>query len=111
MSGSHCTPHMGAIIRLKHKKLKRPRRPKQLRFSNVLVLFVTGQDVFLRDGRVRVSFREKTVRDRRLADGLCFGDEDIPVTRDAEKLTVVYVRDLPYEVTICLISSVLLARS
>ena len=29
MSGSHCTPHWGATIRLKHKKLMRPRRPKQ----------------------------------------------------------------------------------
>ena len=49
--------------------------------------------------RVRVSFSEKTVRDRRLAEGLCFGDEDIPVTRDAQKLTKVYIRDLPYEFT------------
>ena len=29
MSGSHYTPHRGATIRLKHKKLMRPRRPKQ----------------------------------------------------------------------------------
>ena len=25
--------------------------------------------------------------------------QDIPVTRDAEKLTIVYLRDLPYEVS------------
>ena len=52
-------------------------------------------------GRVRVAFSEKTVRDRRLVDGLCFGnddDDDVPVTRDEEKLTKVYVRDPPYEV-------------
>lgn len=27
-----------------------------------------------------------------------FEDQDIPVTRDAEKVTVLYLRDLPYEV-------------
>ena len=53
---------------------------------------------FLRCGRVRLSFRE-SLRDHLLTEGLCFGDEDIPVTRHAEKLTVVYVRDLPYEVS------------
>ena len=52
---------------------------------------------FLRGGRVRLSFREK-VRDH-LTEGLRFGEEDIPVTRHAEKLTVVYVRDIPYEVS------------
>lgn len=44
-----------------------------------------------------MSLSQKTVRDRRLAEGLCFGDEDIPVTRDAQKLAKVYVRDPPYE--------------
>ena len=53
---------------------------------------------FLRGGRVRASFREKSVRDRLVADGLRFDDEDIPVTRHAVKLTVVYVRDIPYDV-------------
>ena len=54
---------------------------------------------FLRGGRVRLSFREKSVRDHLLTEGLRFGDEDIPVTRHAEKLIVVYVRDLPYDVS------------
>ena len=54
---------------------------------------------FLCGGRVRLSFREKSVRYHLLSEGLSFGDEDLPVTRHAEKLTVVYVRDLPYEVS------------
>ena len=54
---------------------------------------------FLRDGEVRVSFREKSVRDYHAAEGVCFDDQDIPVTRDAEKLTAVYLRDLLYEIT------------
>ena len=53
---------------------------------------------FLRDGEVRVSFREKSVRDYHSAEGLRFDDQDIHVTRDAEKLTVVYLCDLPYEI-------------
>ena len=55
---------------------------------------------FLRGGRVCLSFRE-SLRDHLLTEGLRFGDEDIPVTRHAEKLNVdvVYVRDLPYEVS------------
>ena len=53
---------------------------------------------FLRGEKVRVSFREKSVLDYHLAKGVPFDDHDIPVTRDAEKLTVVYLRDLPYEV-------------
>ena len=44
---------------------------------------------FLCGGRVRVSFREKSVRHRLVADGLHFGDEDIPVACHAEKLPVV----------------------
>ena len=27
-----------------------------------------------------------------------FGDQDIPITKDGQKVTVVYIRDLPYEV-------------
>ena len=53
---------------------------------------------FLRGGRVRLSLR-KSLRNHLLTEGLRFGDEDIPVTRHAQKLTVVYVRDLPYEVS------------
>ncbi|KAK2568583.1 hypothetical protein P5673_006517 [Acropora cervicornis] len=53
---------------------------------------------FLRGGRVRVSYREKAVRDHCLSGGMRFEDQDIPVTRDAEKVTVRYLRDLPYEV-------------
>ena len=33
-----------------------------------------------------------------MAKGVPFDDQDIPVTRDAGKLTVVYLRHLPYEV-------------
>ena len=53
---------------------------------------------FLRNGKVRVSFREKDVRDHYLVEGLRFGDHDIPVTKDGQKVTVLYIRDLPYEV-------------
>ena len=53
---------------------------------------------FLRGGKVRVSFREQADRDHFLSEGMRMDDEDIPVTRDAEKVTVLYVRDLPYEV-------------
>ena len=50
------------------------------------------------NGRVRVSFCQKDVRDRYLSEGIHFGDQDIPVTRDGQNVTVVYIRDLPYEV-------------
>ena len=53
---------------------------------------------FLRSGRVRVSFHEKADRDHFLSEGMRLDDQDIPVTRDAEKVTVLYIRDLPYEV-------------
>ena len=53
---------------------------------------------FLRNGRVRVSFYENEIRDRFLSEGMRFGDQDIPVTRDGKNVTVVYIRDLPYEV-------------
>ena len=53
---------------------------------------------FLRNGRVRVSFLEKETRDRFLSEGMRFEDQEIPVTKDGQKVTVVYIRDLPYEV-------------
>ena len=53
---------------------------------------------FLRNGKARISFREKEVRDLYLVGGLRFGDHDIPVTKDGQKVTVLYIRDLPYEV-------------
>ena len=53
---------------------------------------------FLRNDRVRVSFYQKDVRDRYLSEGIRFGDQDIPVTRDGQNVTVVYIHDLPYEV-------------
>ena len=53
---------------------------------------------FLRNGRVRVSFFEKETRDRFLSEGMLFGDQAIPVTQDGQEVTVVYIRDLPYEV-------------
>ena len=54
---------------------------------------------FLRSGKVRVSFREKDMRDHYLVEGLRFGDLDIPVTKDGQKVTVLHIRDLPYEVS------------
>ena len=48
----------------------------------------------LRGGRVRLPFREKAGCDHLLSDGLCFEDQDIPVTKDAERVTVLYIRDL-----------------
>ncbi|XP_015750114.1 PREDICTED: uncharacterized protein LOC107329969 [Acropora digitifera] len=53
---------------------------------------------FLRNGKVRVSFFEKETRDRFLSEGMRFEDQEIPVTKDGQKVTVVYIRDLPYEV-------------
>ena len=43
MSGSHCTPHWGATIRLKHKKLMRPRRPKQYCLQLDIALWCKNQ--------------------------------------------------------------------
>ena len=37
---------------------------------------------YLSNGKGRVSFREKDVRDHYLVEGLPFGDHDIPVTKD-----------------------------
>ena len=54
---------------------------------------------FLRNGKVRVSFREKEVRDHYLVEGMRFGDHDIPVTKDGQKVSVLCIRDLPYEVS------------
>ncbi|XP_067029002.1 uncharacterized protein [Acropora muricata] len=53
---------------------------------------------FLRSGKVRISFREEADRDRLLSEGMRLDDQAIPVTRHAEKVTVLYIRDLPYEV-------------
>ena len=53
---------------------------------------------FSRVGGVRVSFRRKAGRDSLLSEGMRFEDQDIPVTKDAERVTVLYMRDLPYEV-------------
>ena len=53
---------------------------------------------FLRGGKVRVSFKDRAVRDHHLSEGIRFAGHDIPVTRHAEKVTTVYLRDLPYEV-------------
>ena len=52
---------------------------------------------FLPNARVLVSFYEKDIRDRFLSESMRFRDQDIPVTRDGQKVTVVYIRDLPYE--------------
>ena len=49
---------------------------------------------FLRSGKIRVAFREKAIRDYYLPEGVRFEDQAIPVTRD----TLLYLRNLPYEV-------------
>ena len=56
------------------------------------------RDRFLRDEKVRVSFREKSVLEYHLAIGVHFDHQDNPVTSDAEKLTGVYLGNLPYKV-------------
>ena len=53
---------------------------------------------FLRNGRVRVSFHEKETRDHFLSEGMRFEDEDIPVTKDGQKVTMLFIQDLPYKV-------------
>lgn len=53
---------------------------------------------FLRGGKVRVSFKEASLRDHHFSEGLLFDDLKIPVTKDGDKVTTVYLRDLPYEV-------------
>ena len=53
---------------------------------------------FLRNGRVRVSFLKKETCDHFLTEGMRFEDQEIPVTKDGQKVVVVYIRDLPYEV-------------
>ena len=50
---------------------------------------------FLRGGKERLFFKEKPSRDHLFSEWLRIDDFDIPVTRDAEKLTAVYLRDLP----------------
>ena len=81
----------------KKKKKKGPEGmlPKLLQILNAEDLRCVQ---FLRGGRVRVSFREEADRDHFFSEGMRLDDEDIPVTRDAEKVTVLYIRDLPYEV-------------
>ena len=51
-----------------------------------------------RGGEVHLSFKEKSSRDNLFSEGLRIDGFDIPITRDAEKLTTVYLRDLPYEI-------------
>ena len=41
----------------------------------------------------------KPFRDHLLSEGMCLDGMEIPVTKDAEEVTVLYVRDLPYEVS------------
>ena len=53
---------------------------------------------FLRGGKVRVTFRKSSARDFWLTKLLHLKGYDVPVTRDDEKLSVLHLRDLPYEV-------------
>lgn len=50
-----------------------------------------------RGGKVHLSFKEKPSHDHLFSEGLRIDGFDIPITRDVEKLTTVYLRDLPYE--------------
>ena len=54
---------------------------------------------FLQGGKVRLSFKEKSGCDHLLYEGLCVDGVDIPVTEHVKKLTIVYLRDLPFEVS------------
>ena len=53
---------------------------------------------FLRGGKARVTFRKASARDYWLTKVLHLKGHDVPVTRDGEKLSVLHLRDLPYEV-------------
>ena len=53
---------------------------------------------FVRGGKVRVSFCERSVRDYHLSEGVCFQGQVIPVIKDADKVAVVCLQNLPYEV-------------
>ena len=53
---------------------------------------------FLRGGRVRVTFRESSACDYWLSEELYMCGHVVPVTRDHEKLSVLYLRDLPHQV-------------
>ena len=53
---------------------------------------------FLRGGKARVTFRKSSARDYWLTKVLHLKGHDVPVTRDGEKLSVLHLRDLPYEV-------------
>ena len=46
-----------------------------------------------------MSFKEKSGRDHLLYEGLCVDGVDIPVIEHGKKLTIVYLRDLPFEVS------------
>ena len=48
---------------------------------------------FLRSAKTRVTFHEKAVGDYHLSEGVPFEDQAISVTRDADKVTVLYLRD------------------
>ena len=54
---------------------------------------------FLQGGKVCLSFKEKSDLDHLLYEGLCVNGVDIPVTEHGKKLTIVYLRDLPFEVS------------
>ena len=53
---------------------------------------------FLRGGKVHVTFRKSSARDFWLTKLLHLKGYDVPVTGDDEKLSVLHLRDLPYEV-------------
>lgn len=61
---------------------------------------------FLRGGKVRVTCKTSEYRDDLLeGSSFLFGDVSIPVTAADQSICSVYVRDLPFEVTDCVVKS------
>ena len=82
--------------------LKSIRRPVHLSCYHscwrLLSLKTSSVSSSFRGGEVHLSFKEKSSRDNLFSEGLRIDGFDIPITRVAEKLTTVYLRDLPYEI-------------
>ena len=77
--------------------LKSIRRPVHLSCYHscwrLLSLKTSSVSSSFRGGEVHLSFKEKSSRDNLFSEGFRIDGFDIPITRDAEKLTTVYLRD------------------
>ena len=61
---------------------------------------------FLRGGKVRITCKTSEYRDDLLeGSSFLFGDVSIPVTAADQSIRSVFVRDLPFEVTDCVVKS------